>query len=83
MSWKTKCPVCGAAVVFPGYSEAKIREVVKGPLGVDFDCPKCNALLQLHKDLTVTNLASDLSKIYAEEGLDVSEEQAKNSYVEF
>lgn len=77
------CPCCGASFYVYGYDESDIRREVNEPLGLSLDCPKCYAFLEVQKDLTLTNLGAELVNTYKEQGLDVSESQAKNSYIEF
>jgi len=82
-NWKAICPCCGSVFYVPGYDESDMRKAANSPIDLSLDCPKCKSLLRVHKDLTLTNLGEELAKGYAEKGLNVSEEQAKNSYIEF
>lgn len=75
---KAACPCCGATL----YYEITNKEMLDN-VGATLDCTKCKALLRLNGNLTLEDFGEALTKIYAEEGIDLSKEEASNTYIEF
>ena len=77
--WKATCPCCGATLY---YEDATNKDMLDN-VGATLDCAKCNALLRLKGNLTLEDFGEALVKIYAEEGVEVSKEEALSNYIEF
>lgn len=74
--WEFKCPVCGDEFI----TEYTVEEIADS-IGCTMDC-QCGALLKIKNDLTCSDFSEELCKIYSNYGLDVSKEEAVNSFVE-
>lgn len=75
--WKGSCPICGKY-----FSTGLTESDMLNHVGATMDCPNCNALLKLNKDLTCNDFGEELVSIYHDMGLDVSKDHAQNSYID-
>jgi predicted RNA-binding Zn-ribbon protein involved in translation (DUF1610 family) len=76
--WKWTCPVCGKEI-----EENYTIEEIKEYIGATHDCPECGGLVMIEKDCTCSDFGKELVRRYSEMGLNVSKEEASNSYIEF
>jgi len=76
--WKYKCPICGEII-----TEDYTIDIVKDYIGATHDCPKCDGLLMIEKDLSVSEFGNELVHRYNELGVDVSKEDATGTFIEF
>ena len=75
--WNYKCPICGNDIQ-EDYSEEEIKKYI----GATHDCPNCGGLLMIEEDLSCADFGKELSRRYAEMGINVSPEEASGSYIE-
>ena len=76
--WKYTCAICGKTIT-EDYTIEEVRDAV----GATHNCLDCNGLLLIQDDLTVIDFGKVLVDRYKEVGIEVDEETATNSYIEY
>lgn len=74
--WNYICEICKNNIV-----EDHDIEVVKEHIGATHDCPKCDGLLIINENLTVSDFGNILVERYRQLGLDVTKEEATGTYM--